>query len=289
MAKLSYRQKVLLKKYSCKIIAILVIVIIAAIVLFPFIWMIPSALKDRSEIWSIPPKWLPTKAAWDNFKVITKPDINGGYFYRSLFVTMFVAVTATFINMVINMIAAYGFARHEFKFKKAIWVVFLLTMFVPGITVQITSIQVVTKLGLTNSLWVLILPTAANAYTIFFFRQYFLGIPDAIEEAAEIDGASRVQIFTKIFLPMSKTPLIISAFGCFVGHWNSYIWPTLTITENQDKYRQIMQYVYMLNTTDVREYGQVIAATLIVMSVPIILFAIFQKQIVEGITLTGQK
>lgn len=289
MALLTYKQKVLIKKYSCKIIAIAVIILVAALIIFPFIWMIPSALKDRTEIWSIPPKWFPNHFAWENFKILTKPDINGGYFYRSFLVTLFVAVFATILNLSINMLAAYGFARHEFRFKKVLWVIFLLTMFVPGITVQITSIQVVTKLGLTNSLWVLILPTAANAYTIFFFRQYFLGIPDAIEEAAEIDGATRIQIYTKIFLPMSKTPIIISAFGCFIGHWNSYVWPTLTITENQDKYRQIMQYIYMLNTTDVREYGQVIAATLIAMALPIIIFAIFQKQIVEGVTLSGQK
>ncbi len=262
---------------------------VAFVIVFPFIWMVPSAWKGRTDIWSIPPKWFPSVWEWSNFSVLAEPDINGGSFFRSFGVTFFVGVVATALNLAINMLAAYGFARHEFWGKKIIWPLFLFTMFVPGITVQITSIQVVTKLHLINTLLVLILPTAANAYNIFFFRQFFLGIPDSLEEAAELDGAGRIQIFLRVFLPLSVTPMIITGVGCFIGHWNSYIWPTLAITERQEELRQVMQFVYMLSTSDVREYGKVIAATLITIACPLIVFSIFQKKIVAGITLSGLK
>ena len=286
---LAYARRNKFKKYALIAIAITVVVIAALIVLFPFIWLVPNALKDKTEIWTLPPRWIPKHLAWSNFASLLEEDVNGGYFFRSFFVTMLEATVATILNLSINMLAAFGFAKHEFRFKKLIWVLFIFTMFVPGITVQITSIQVVTKLHLTNTLWVLILPTAANAYSIFFFRQFFLKVPTSLEESAELDGASRFQIYTRIILPLSKTPIIIAAFGCFVGHWNSYIWPTLTITENQEKYRQIMQFVYNLNNSNPTQYGKVVAATLVAMSVPIIIFSIFQKDIVEGINLSGGK
>jgi multiple sugar transport system permease protein len=259
------------------------------VVVFPFVWMLPASLKDRTDIWSIPPRWLPTKWEWANFKALTEPDVNGGFFLRSVGVTLLVGVSATALNLAVNILAAFGFARHEFWGKRVLWAVFLFTMFVPGITVQITSIQVVTALGLTNSLWVLILPTAANAYNIFFFRQFFLMIPDSLEESAMLDGANRMQILFRIILPLSVTPVVVTGVGCFIGHWNSYIWPTLTIVENQERYRQVMQYVYMLGTNEPRDYGKVIAAALVAIAVPVVVFGVFQKKIVEGIALSGLK
>ncbi len=251
--------------------------------------MIPASLKGTDDIWSIPPKWLPSQWEWSNFAALLEQDINGGYFFRSIGVTLIVGVSATFLNLVINILAAYGFARHEFPGKRILWAIFLFTMFVPGITVQITSIQVVTKLNLTNTLFVLILPTAANAYNIFFFRQFYLMIPDSLEESAMLDGANRAQILLKIFLPLSVTPIVVTGVGCFIGHWNSYIWPTLTIVENQDKYSQIMQFVYMLSTNEPRDYGKVVAATLVTMLIPLAVFSVFQKKIVEGVAISGLK
>lgn len=263
--------------------------LIFLLIIFPFVWMIPASLKGTDDIWSIPPKWLPSQWEWSNFAALLEQDINGGYFFRSIGVTLIVGVSATFLNLVINILAAYGFARHEFPGKRILWAIFLFTMFVPGITVQITSIQVVTKLNLTNTLFVLILPTAANAYNIFFFRQFYLMIPDSLEESAMLDGANRAQILLKIFLPLSVTPIVVTGVGCFIGHWNSYIWPTLTIVENQDKYRQIMQFVYMLSTNEPRDYGKVVAATLVTMLIPLAVFSVFQKKIVEGVAISGLK
>lgn len=277
------------KKIASRLAFIFGGALILFVIVFPFIWMLPASLKGTKDIWGIPPKWLPSEWEWSNFKALLERDINGGFFFRSVGATLIVGVSATFLNLAINILAAYGFARHEFPGKRILWALFLFTMFVPGITVQITSIQVVTKLNLMNSLFVLILPTAANAYNIFFFRQFYLMIPDSLEESAMLDGANRAQILLRIFLPLSVTPIVVTGVGCFIGHWNSYVWPTLTIVENQHKYRQIMQFVYMLSTNEPRDYGKVIAATLVTMLVPLAVFSVFQKKIVEGVAISGLK
>lgn len=258
-------------------------------IVFPFVWMIPSAFKGKTEIFSVPPKWLPSVWVFKNFAALLEADVNGGYFFRAMGSTLFVAVTATALNLTLNMLAAFGFARHEFFGKKAVWVLMLFTMFVPGITLQVTSIQVVTGLHLTDSPWGLIIPTAANAYNIFFFRQFYLMVPDCLEESAMLDGANRLQILLRVFLPLSVTPMVVTGVGCFIGHWNSYIWPTLIIVNNQEQHRQIMQFIYNLSNSSRNEFGIVIAAALVALTVPMAMFAVFQKKIVEGIAISGLK
>ena len=153
---------------------------------------------------------------------------------------------------------------------------------------MLTSIRVVNMLNMVDTIFVLFVPGMANAYQIFFFRQFYLNIPRNIEEAAEIDGCSKIGIFFKIYVPLSVTPMVINGVGIFMGAWNSFIWPTLTVTENAGL-TQIMQIIRMLNVSYAGDYGVVIAATLISLIVPMVLYAIFQKRIVEGIALTGTK
>ena len=190
--------------------------------------------------------------------------------------------------MFVNSFAGYVFARMEFRGKKILWGYFLFSMFVPGITIMLTSIRVVNILKMTDTIFVLFIPALANAYHIFFFRQFYYNIPSNIEEAATIDGASKIGVYFRIFLPMSTTPMIITGVGVFMASWNNFIWPTLTITDNADLV-QIMQIIRTLNSTYAGEYGVVIAATIIALFVPITIFAVFQKRIVEGIALTGGK
>ena len=161
-------------------------------------------------------------------------------------------------------------------------------MFVPGITILLTSIKVVTDLKMMNTIFVLFVPSLASAYQAFFFRQFFLGVPAAYEEAAEIDGCNKFSIFLRIFIPMSKTPLIIQGVGIFMAHWNSFLWPTLTVTGNTDL-QQTMQVIRLLYSNNPSDYGIVIAASLISMLPPLIIFAFAQKEIVQGVTLSGIK
>lgn len=277
-----------IKKKVSRVLLTILAVLVAILIIFPIIWIIPAAFKGRSELFSVPNTFFPKKWTWSNVEKVFAADLNGSSFVKSMGVTLLVAVLSTVCSLFVNMLCAYALARIEFRFKKILWPLLLFPMFIPGITIQLTSIRVVNALKLVDTIFVLFVPGMANAFQIFFFRQFYLNIPKNIEEAAEIDGASKLAIFFKIYLPLSVTPMVINGVGIFMGAWNSFIWPALTVSENKNL-TQIMQVIRTLNVSYSGDYGVVIAATLISLIVPIGLFAIFQKRIVEGIALTGGK
>lgn len=277
------------KKVYIKAILTVLAFIPVIIILFPIIWALPSAFKGIEEIWKLPSAWLPTQFTFGNFPKIFEFDYNGGTFLKSMLFTTFVAVLATLLGLFVNINAAYALAQENFKFKKAIWIYIIAAMFVPGITIQLTSIKVVSDLKMIDTIFVLIIPGLAQSYTIFFLRQFFLNIPRAYKEAAEIDGCNNFVICWKIYVPNILTPIIIIAMGMFMGNWNSYIWPTLTIIENTDSMTLIMQMMKTIGNYYSENYGVVIAASMIVMIIPLTLYAVLQKYIMEGATLTGLK
>ncbi len=276
------------KKQVSRIILTVVAIFVAALVIFPIVWIIPAAFKGKSELFSVPNSFLPKKFTWSNFEKVFTADLNGTTFVKSMFVTLVVAVLSTVCSLFVNMLCGYAMARIDFPFKKYLWPLLLFPMFIPGITIMLTSIRVVNALKMVDTIFVLFVPGMANAYQIFFFRQFYLNIPKNIEEAAEIDGCGKLGIFFKIYVPLSVTPMVINGVGIFMGAWNSFVWPALTVSENKGL-TQIMQIIRTLNVSYSGDYGVVIAATLVSLIVPIGLFAIFQKRIVEGIALTGGK
>lgn len=284
MQKLSNKRKKQIGRIALTALAIF----IAALIIFPILWIIPAAFKGKSELFSIPNSFLPKKFTWSNFEKVFTADLNGTNFVQSMLVTLLVAVLSTVCSLFVNMLCGYAMARIDFPFKKFLWPLLLFPMFIPGITIMLTSIRVVNALKMVDTIFVLFVPGMANAYQIFFFRQFYLNIPKNIEEAAEIDGYSKLGIFFKIYIPLSVTPMVINGVGIFMGAWNSFVWPALTVSENKGL-TQIMQIIRTLNVSYSGDYGVVIAATLVSLIVPIGLFAIFQKRIVEGIALTGGK
>jgi multiple sugar transport system permease protein len=142
-------------------------------------------------------------------------------------------------------------------------------------------------MGMLDTLGVLVLPGVASAGHMFFIRQFYLNIPQALEEAALIDGAGRIKIFTSIFIPMSFPVFVIVGIGSYLGYWNSFVWPTMTIT-NIDLF-QIMQYLYTFRSERATEMGMLMAGSALSALPTIILFLIFQKYIISGIKISGLK
>lgn len=265
----------------CTCIALLV----AALSLFPLVWMALAGFKPEDEVLSVPMHLLPTKWVTVSYQtLLADPTYN---FFHTYGVTFLVAVLGTVFSLVVNMMAAYAFARLEFRFKKLLWVVCISSMYIPGLTILLTSFLVVYYLHMLNTIWVLVVPGLASGYSIFFFRQFFLNLPSSIEEAALIDGSSRFHIFIKIFLPLSTSPMVIMGIGAFVGYWNSFLWPAMTITT--PNLMQLMQIIYSLSSMYSTNYGVVMAAATLVAVLPIGLFLVFQKHIVKGIVLSGLK
>ena len=260
----------------------MIVVFLCAI---PLVWMVVSAFKLDREVWAYPFTFFPKKWITNNF--VTLFTTKRANFGQAALNTAFVAIMHTFLSLTIETMAAYAFARLDFKFKKLIWRVLLFTMFIPNIAILLTSFVVVKTLGMLNSLWVCIIPSLAGAGAIFFYRQFFLQIPLSMEEAALVDGASRFRIWWSIFLPNAKAPMVLIGTGCFIGCWNSYVWPTLTLS-SADKW-QIMQVIRSFRNTYSEAYGVVMAASFLSAIPPLVVFLIFQKHIIKGMLISGIK
>ena len=260
----------------------LIVVFLCAI---PLVWMAVSAFKLDREVWAYPFRFFPKRWIDNNF--VTLFTTKRADFPQATLNTFFVAITHTMLSLFIETMAAYCYARLDFRFKKLLWRVTLFTMFIPNIAILLTSFVVVKQLGMLDSLWVCIIPSLAGAGAIFFYRQFFLQIPLSMEEAALVDGASRFRIYYSIFLPNAKAPMVLLGTGCFIGCWNSYVWPTLTLT-SVDKW-QIMQVIRSFRNTYREAYGVVMAASLLSAIPPLVVFLIFQKHIIKGMLISGIK
>lgn len=253
--------------------------------LFPLAWMAISGFKSRSEVVSSPFQFFPDVWMAENYvEILRDPQ-----FTRALIVTFIGASLFTALSLTANSMAAYAFARLDFSFKRSLWVLTLLTMFIPAMAILLTSYIVVTRLGMLNTMAVLVVPGATSALHIFFIRQFYLGIPNSLEEAALVDGASRWQIFTRVFLPMSKPVFVVVGITAFLAFWNAYVWPIMTITEPDSGLTQIQQYLAIFRSERRIEYGLLLAGSTLAATPVIVLFLFFQRYIISGIRISGIK
>lgn len=251
--------------------------------LFPLAWMIIAGFKAKTEVISTPFQFFPEVWKWENYvQILSDPT-----FLRTLGWTLLGAVLFTLLSLTVNSLAAYAFARLEFRFKRTLWVLVITTMFIPGMTILLTSFIVVTKLFMLDTLAVLVIPGAASAASVFFIRQFYLNIPSSLEEAAMIDGCGRFQIFLKLFLPLSKPPFVVMGITAFLAYWNSYVWPILTIT-TPEKY-VLQQYLATFRSERTSELGLLMAGSTLAAAPVVILFLIFQRQIIGNIKMAGLK
>lgn len=251
--------------------------------LFPLAWTVISGFKSRTEVVRTPFQFLPEVWRWENYQqILTDPS-----FIRSLSVTFGGAVLFAALSLTINAMAAYAFARLEFDLKRTLWVIVITTMFIPGMSILLTSFIVVTRLRMLDTLAVLVLPGAASAAQVFFMRQFYLAVPVALEEAAFIDGAGRWKIFLHIFVPMSKPVFVVVGITQFLAFWNSYVWPVMTITS--PNLYQIQQYLATFRLERGSEWGLLMAGSALAALPVILLFLVFQRHIISGVKISGLK
>jgi multiple sugar transport system permease protein len=269
----------LLRKSAKAVLAAL----IALSVMFPLAWMMIAGFKGRDEVLRSPFQFFPEMWRWQNYTEILKDE----QFSRAMIVTFAGALIFTGLSLTVNSMAAYAFARLEFAGKQFWWVYCILPMFVPAMAILLTSFVVVTKLGMLNTMAVLIIPGLASAAQMFFLRQYYLNFPIAVEEAAMIDGASRWQIFLRVFLPQSAAPFVVVGIGSYLAYWNAYVWPILTITDPD--LTQIMQFLGTYRSERGVQWGLLMAGSTLASLPTVALLLIFQRYIVSGVRISGIK
>ncbi|WP_226534126.1 carbohydrate ABC transporter permease [Microbacterium paraoxydans] len=251
--------------------------------LFPLAWMVIAGFKSKTEVVETPFQFFPEVWLWENYtQILADPT-----FLTTMAWTFFGAVLFTVGSLAVNSLAAYAFARLDFRFKGAIWTIVITTMFIPGMTILLTSFIVVTRLSMLDTLAVLVIPGLASAGMVFFIRQFYLNIPKSLEEAAMLDGCGRFGIFWRIFLPLSKPPFVVMGITAFLAYWNSYVWPILTIT-SPEKF-VLQQYLATFRSERSTELGLLMAGSVLAAAPVIILFLIFQRQIIGNIKMAGLK
>lgn len=271
------------KRSAAKIALTVVALFFTLLALFPLVWVIIAGFKEKTEVLSTPFRFLPRQWLAANYLDILKD----AAFQEAMLTTFGGALLFAVLSLAVNSAAAYVFARLEFRFKPLMWLYVITTMFIPGMAILLTSFIVVNELAMLDTFAVLVLPGIASAGSMFFIRQFYLNIPLALEEAALIDGAGRLRIFTSIFVPMSFPVFVIVGIGAYLGYWNSFVWPTMTIT-NPHLF-QIMQYLATFRSERSTELGMLMAGSALSALPTIVLFLIFQKYIISGVKISGLK
>src|ERR1700721_2576580 len=255
--------------------------ILAILTASPLVWMISASLKQPGEIFNS--TLMPEHPTLDNFGyVFTQLP-----FFRYILNTFIVAGTITVLALFFHSMAGYAFSRLRFPGREAIFLVIFSTFLVSLQVIIVPLFILVEKMGLVNTYAGLIIPVTFNAFGIFLLRQFYLGIPIDLQEAAIIDGASYWGIYWNIMLPLSRPILSALAVFFFLVNWNAFIWP-LTITSNQDLWLVQVAIASFQNQYS-GSWNYIMAASAVVALPTLLLFFFFQRQLVESIKTTGLK
>ena len=267
-----------------KLILYVVLSFGAIVMVLPFIWTVLSSLKNMGQTFAYPVKIFPDPVVWENYP----ESLSALPFGRAYWNSFYIAAVVVIFQLLTATMAGYSFAKLKFRGHGVIFVLFLATMMVPSQVTMIPLFLIMEKIGLLGSHMSLILPAALfNAFGVFLMRQFIAGLPDELEEAAIIDGASVPQIFFRIIIPLVKPSM--AAFGIFVflGQWNSFMYPLIFL--NKTETFTVPLLLNFFKGTYATDYPLLMAGTVISVVPVLIVYLFFQKQIIQGIAITGMK
>ncbi len=255
--------------------------VVLLVFMIPFIWMIATSLKPGNEVFASPPSLIGSELRFANFSEAWSYVPFGRYMVNGLVV----AVLGTLLVCVTSILAAYAFARLEFKGRELIFLLYLITLMVPQEVMIVPMFILMQQLGWTNSYQALVLPWAFSAFGTFLLRQFFLNIPKELEEAALVDGASRLRILTSIVLPIARPAVAVLAVFTFINYWNSFLWP-LIITNSTDLFTVPVGLNGFLGQQG-SQWHLLMAASTISMLPTVVVVLLLQRHLVRGIALSG--
>ena len=247
----------------------------------PFFWMVSTSLKDNSQVFLIPPQWIPDPIKWSNYLEMMQVMP----FARYLFNSAFVSVTVTVLELVTSSLAAYSFARLRFPGRDRLFLLYLATLMIPGQVTLIPNFIIIRVLGWVDTYSALIIPAAFSAFGTFLLRQFFRTIPFDLEDAAKIDGASYFGIYWHVIIPLSGPALSTLAIFTFMAQWNSFLWPL--IVTNAIDMRTLTVGLRMFQGLYLTRWPLLMAGTVFSLIPILVIYVVGQKYFVRGITLTG--
>ncbi|PIQ84011.1 MAG: sugar ABC transporter permease [Candidatus Omnitrophica bacterium CG11_big_fil_rev_8_21_14_0_20_63_9] len=248
--------------------------------ILPYYWMVLSSIKPPEELYTYPPRFVvfhPTlKAYIELFTLLPMA--------RALLNSVFVASAVTVSNLLFCSLAGYAFAKLRFPGRDGIFLVLLFSLMIPWQVNLIPGFVIIKQLGWLNSFWALIIPKLALPFGIFLCRQYIMSIPDALIEAARIDGCTELGIYRRVILPLIVPALATLAIFTFLAQWNDFVWPLIVI-QSRDM-RTVPLIIQVLNGQFGANFAMIMAGALVVTLPMLLIFLVFQRQFIRGVFLT---
>jgi multiple sugar transport system permease protein len=260
----------------------LCLTLIAVVFIAPYVLAFLGAFKPASDILSSSPWTLPHSFYTGNFRTILFTDD----FIRYLGNTALITAALTIGQVSFGVLAAYAFARLEFPGRDGLFSVYLATLMVPNIVTIVPLYTMMREFHLTNTYWAIFLPyVLGTPYTIFLMRQYFMSLPSEVFAAARVDGASEWRILTRLVIPMGRPIIITATLIAFVFGWNNFLWPLIVTDTNSQQVLTVS--ISALQSAFSEQWNLVLAASLVALVPLLVIFTLFQKQIVRSIQLSG--
>ena len=277
--RMGYRRQQLL----ARIVIYTILALVALLFLMPLLWMLSTSFKPKSQWFSRELYWFPQTFTLQNYTTLLNNRTTP--IFRWFFNSLGVGIAATVLIVLIDALAAYAYARMEFRGRRLLFGLLLSTLFLPGVMFLVPNFLTIYRLGLLNNYAGVIMPGLAGVFGVFFLRQFFETIPKDIEESAEIDGASQLQIFFRVVLPLAQSALATLAVITFLGSWNDFLWPLLILKDRA--LQTLPPGLRTLQGAYTSEYGQMMAGAVIAAVPVLILYAALQRYIVQSVATTG--
>lgn len=272
------------KAVAGKVMVYIILIIIALVMIIPFLWMLSASIKSDREVFQMSPfVWIPENPKFSNYQNIwTK--IPFGTFVGN---TIYLTIVVTFLQLLTSIFAAYSFAKLHFRHKNGLFLAYIATIAMPWQVYMVPQFIMMRKMGLNDKLLAIICLQAFSAFGVFMMKQFYEGIPDDLCEAARIDGMNEYKIYAKIMLPLSKPSLSTLTIFTFVNTWNDYLGPLIYL-KSQDK-KTIQLGLKMFISQYSSDYGLIMAGSVLSLIPVLIVFLCLQKYFVEGVASTGLK
>jgi multiple sugar transport system permease protein len=255
----------------------------AAVALLPFVWMLSASVRTQGDLIARPDTLIPERLAWENYREIWRQIP----FARQFVNTTIFAGTVAVVSVLLDSLAGYALARFRFRGQTAVFIVIISTLMLPPQVTLVPMYNFLVDLGWVNTFRGLIVPRAADAFGIFFMRQFFLSLPKDLEDAARIDGASELRIFARVMFPLAWPAALTIGLFNMINNWNDLLWPLVVTTRNE--MRTLPAGLALFKGEHVTNYGLLMAGSVLTLLPMVVAFLFVQRRFIEGIATTGLK
>lgn len=261
----------------------ILLIVGVVIMVLPFLWMITTSLKVREQALAYPPIWIPDPVRWENYLEIWDMMPFGQFYLNSLKIAILVALGQT----ITGSMGGYAFAKLRFPGREVMFTTYLTTLMIPYVVILIPMFMIMREFGWINDHASVIVPYLTNALATFLMRQFFLTLPDELIDAARIDGASPLQIFRRIMIPLAKPALATVFIFAFIASWNDFLWPLLMLQRVELK--TVPVGLSYFNSMYSVQWHYLMAASVTALIPTLLLFVFLQKYYARGFVMTGMK